>query len=83
MTKNLKTPKLALDWIRGTLEEMSEFPIAPNFVTYGYRLDRKTIDFLSERIVTEKVMMRKPHLNLRQGDTVRELIFQMQTDGRF
>ena len=83
MPKDLKTPQLALEWIRGTLEEMTEFPVAPHFVTYGYRLDRKTIEYLSERIVTEKVRLRRPYVNLRHGDTVRELIFQMQTDGSF
>lgn len=83
MPKELETPQLALAWIRGALEEMCEFPVAPEFVTYSYRLDRKTIEFLSERIITEKVRMRRPYLNLRHGDTVRELIFQMQTDGSF
>ncbi len=79
----LETPAAALEWIRLSLIEMSEFRGNPLHVTYETRLTRKMIEFLNDRAHLTGVKLRLPDLKLTERDTIRDLISQIDTDGRF
>lgn len=83
MKNGTMSPAEALTWVRNALVEMTEFAGNPEFVVYETPLSRPMIEFLTDRAVVEKLETNIGHFALHSGDTVRTLINQLNTTGRF
>jgi hypothetical protein len=80
VTTALKSPTRheVLDWMRLTVVEMPDRSIEPHFIRMTTSLDRKTFEYLYERVAA-RFPLRKKHVDYEDWHTYANFIAQVDT----